>query len=270
MAMKGMLQGIDASGREIPGAAPSTAVTILAAMIRPLMPPELTCMFDAMLRFWPQYPCPWPVNSNLDMDVRASLQVVLILDFHGRDSQRLSEFPVFFQWLLEWFSMSVNPDPNNFRTAMAEALAGLRCELWPRAYHLCPSTLTETATSTAQAATTTAVAIPATTMTAATLPTTATTALTTVTPPDFASTIHPTDPEGAHDRVRRDRARPHGIGAPMSLTTTATDPATSRSSTTDVSSAATTTSATTARPAHAARPATAREHDPSNHARTCC
>ena len=118
MAMKGMLQGLDASGHAIPGAAPSAAVTVLAASLRPLLPPELVIMVDAMLCSWPQYPCPCPVNPSLDKDVRVSLQVVLILEFHGRDPQRLSDFPMFFQWLA-WFSMSVNPDPNNYRTALA-------------------------------------------------------------------------------------------------------------------------------------------------------
>ena len=123
MAMKGMLQGLDASGHAIPGAAPSAAMTVLAASLRHLLPPELVIMVDAMLCSWPQYPCPCPVNPTLDKDVRVSLQVGLILEFHGRDPQRLSDFPMFFQWLLAWFSMSVNPDPNNYRTALAELLA---------------------------------------------------------------------------------------------------------------------------------------------------
>ena len=90
MAMRGVLQGYDASAREIPGAAPSAAVTILAAQLRPSMPHELKFIISALLRFFGQYPCPCPVSPNLDLDVQASLQVVLILDYHGRDSQRLS------------------------------------------------------------------------------------------------------------------------------------------------------------------------------------
>ena len=101
MAMKGVLQGVDASDREIPGAAPSATVTILAARLRPHLSPELTLIIEAMLRYYFQYPCPCPVSPNLDIDVRASLLVVLILDCHGRDSSRLTEFPLFFQWLLE-------------------------------------------------------------------------------------------------------------------------------------------------------------------------
>jgi len=49
--------------------------------------------------------------------------VVLILDYHGRHSSLLTEFPLFFQSLLEWCSMTITPDPNNFRTALAERLA---------------------------------------------------------------------------------------------------------------------------------------------------
>ena len=121
--MKGVLQGYDASAREIPGAAPSAAVPILAAQVRSTMPHELPFIISALLRCFSQYPCPCPVSPNLDLDVQASLQVVLILDYHGRDSSRLPDYPLFFQWLLEWCSMITNPDPNNFRTAMAEALA---------------------------------------------------------------------------------------------------------------------------------------------------
>ena len=77
--MKGVLQGVDASGREIPGAAPSAAVTILAARLRPLLSPELLLIIEAMLRYYDQYPGQCPVSPNLDIDVRASLMVVLIL-----------------------------------------------------------------------------------------------------------------------------------------------------------------------------------------------
>ena len=49
--------------------------------------------------------------------------MVLILDYHGRDSSRLPEYPLFFQSLLEWCSMNVNPDPNGFGIALAERLA---------------------------------------------------------------------------------------------------------------------------------------------------
>jgi hypothetical protein len=123
MAMRGVLQGFDASAREIPGAAPSAAVTTLAAQLRPTIPHELMYIMSALLRFFGQHPCPCPVSSSLDVDVQASQQLVLILEYHGRDSQRLSEFPSFFQTLLEWCSVAHTPDPDNFRTAFAEALA---------------------------------------------------------------------------------------------------------------------------------------------------
>ena len=89
MAMKGVLQGVDASGREIPGAAPSAAVTILAARLRPHLSPELSLIIEAMLRYYYQYPCPCPVNHNLDVDslvvVEASVgKSITMKRFHTR------------------------------------------------------------------------------------------------------------------------------------------------------------------------------------------